>query len=87
MTRNYCIVQQPVIIANWNAPSGNVSLAPFGGVGRIMKLGFQTVNLSVQACGNVKKTPDTLASPSWQLRFQIGFRYPKKPRGNYAHWS
>jgi hypothetical protein len=41
-----------------------------------MRLGFQPVNVSVQAYGNAKR-PDTLPSPTWQLKFQIAFLYPK----------
>ena len=38
---------QPILAANWRANSGNVWTVPFGGgVGRIMKLGFQPVNLT-----------------------------------------
>jgi hypothetical protein len=64
LKKGYYITIQPTISANWNAPSGNVWLVPFGGgVGRIMRLGFQPVNLSVQAYGNVKR-PDNFASPT-----------------------
>ncbi len=81
LKKGYYITIQPIITANWNAPSGNVWLVPFGGgIGRIMRLGFQPVNVSVQAYGNVKR-PDNLASPTWQLKFQIAFLYPKKPKG------
>jgi hypothetical protein len=64
--------------ANWNASSGNVWLVPVGGgIGRIMRLGFQPVNLSAQAYVNAKR-PDVLPAPTWQLKFQIGFLYPKE---------
>jgi hypothetical protein len=43
-----------------------------------MRLGFQPVNVSVQAYGNVKR-PDTFPAPTWQLKFQIAFLYPKLP--------
>jgi hypothetical protein len=80
LKKGYYITIQPIVTANWNAPSGNVWLVPFGGgVGRIMRLGFQPVNVSVQAYGNAKR-PDNLPSPTWQLKFQIAFLYPKKPR-------
>jgi hypothetical protein len=80
LKKGYYITIQPIISANWNAPSSNVWLVPFGGgIGRIMRLGFQPVNLSVQAYGNAKR-PDVLPSPTWQLKFQIAFLYPKKPK-------
>jgi hypothetical protein len=64
LKKGYYITIQPIISANWNAPSGNVWLVPFGGgIGRIMRLGFQPVNVSVQVYGNVKR-PDNLPSPT-----------------------
>jgi hypothetical protein len=81
MKKGYYIALAPIITANWNAPSGNVWLTPVGGgIGRIMRLGFQPVNVTVQAYANVKR-PDNFPSPTWQLRFQLAFLYPKKPKG------
>jgi hypothetical protein len=81
LKKGYYLTFAPIITANWNAPSGNVWLVPVGGgTGRIMRLGFQPVNVSVQAYGNAKR-PDNFPSPTWQLKFQIAFLYPKKPRG------
>jgi len=81
LKKGYYLTSQPINTANWNAPSGNVWLvAVGGGIGRIMRLGFQPVNVSVQAYGNVKR-PDVLPSPTWQLKFQIAFLYPKRPKG------
>ena len=80
LNKGYYLTLQPIISANWNVPSGNVWLVPVGGgVGRIMRLGFQPVNVSVQAYRNVKR-PEDFQSPSWQLKFQIAFLYPKKPK-------
>ena len=43
----------PVITANWKASNGNVWAVPVGGgVGRILRLGFQPVNVSAQFYGN-----------------------------------
>lgn len=81
LKKGYYLTSAPINSANWNAPSGNVWLVPVGGgIGRIMRLGFQPVNVSVQAYGNVKR-PDTFPAPTWQLKFQIAFLYPKKPKG------
>jgi hypothetical protein len=81
LKKGYYITLQPIISANWNAPSGNIWLVPFGGgIGRIMRLGFQPVNVTVQAYGNVQR-PNNLPSPTWQLKFQIAFLYPKKANG------
>jgi hypothetical protein len=80
LKKGYFITLQPIITANWNAPSGNVWVIPFGGgIGRIMKLGNQLVNVGVQAYYNAKR-PDMFPSPTWQLKFQIAFLYPKKPK-------
>jgi len=82
LKKGYYFTLAPIITANWNAPSGNVWLVPVGGgIGRIMRLGFQPVNVSVQAYGNAKR-PDNFPSPTWQLKFQIAFLYPKKPKGS-----
>jgi hypothetical protein len=81
LKKGYYVTLAPIITANWNAPSGNVWLVPVGGgIGRIMRLGFQPVNVSVQAYGNAKR-PDNFPSPTWQLKFQIAFLFPKKPKG------
>jgi hypothetical protein len=79
LKKGYYLTSAPINTANWNAPSGNVWLVPVGGgIGRIMRLGFQPVNVSVQAYGNAKR-PDNFPSPTWQLKFQIAFLYPKRP--------
>jgi hypothetical protein len=81
LKKGYYLTSAPINSANWNAPSGNVWLVPVGGgIGRIMRLGFQPVNVSVQAYGNAKR-PNNFPSPTWQLKFQIAFLYPKKPKG------
>jgi hypothetical protein len=50
-------------------------LVPFGGgIGRIMKLGFQPVSLTAQFYGNGIHLPG--ASP-WGTRLQIAFLFPK----------
>jgi hypothetical protein len=79
LKKGYYLTSAPINSANWNAPSGNVWLVQVGGgVGRIMRFGFQPVNVSLQAYGNGKR-PDTFPSPTWQLKFQIAFLYPKRP--------
>ena len=65
----------PILTANWNATSGNVWTVPFGGgVGRVMKLGFQPVNLTAQFYGNAVHPEGT---SSWGMRLQIAFLFPK----------
>jgi hypothetical protein len=44
---------QPTITANWNAADGSKYVVPLGGgIGRIMKLGAQPVNIGAQVYGN-----------------------------------
>jgi hypothetical protein len=65
----------PILTANWRATSGNVWTVPFGGgVGRIMKLGFQPVNISASFYSNPIRPSGT---SSWGMRLQIAFLFPK----------
>jgi hypothetical protein len=77
MKKGWYLTTQPIITANWNtaAPSGSVWTVPFGGgIGRIMKLGFQPVNINVQAYGNAVHVPG--ASP-WTVRATFALLFPK----------
>jgi hypothetical protein len=75
LKKGWYLTWQPTITANWNASSDNVWTVPLGGgVGRIMKLGFQPVNLGLQFYGNAVHPPG--ASP-WGMRLQIAFLFPK----------
>jgi hypothetical protein len=66
---------QPTLTANWEAVDGSRWVVPFGGgVGRIMKLGFQPVNVTAQFYGNAVHPSG--ASP-WGMRLQIAFLFPK----------
>ena len=77
LKKGWYLTSQPIITANWNstAASGSVWTLPFGGgVGRIMKLGFQPVNINVQAYANAVHVPN--ASP-WGVRAQFALLFPK----------
>ena len=75
LQKGWYLTWQPTITANWNASNNNVWTVPFGGgVGRIMKLGFQPVNITAQFYGNAVHPPG--ASP-WGMRMQIAFLFPK----------
>ena len=75
MKKGWYITLQPIITADWRASSGNVWTVPFGGgLGRIMKIGFQPVNISGQFYGNAAYPNG--GSP-WSMRLQIAFLYPK----------
>ncbi len=75
LKKGWYISSSPILTANWRASSGNVWTVPFGGgVGRVMKLGFQPVNLSAQFFGNAVYPHG--GSP-WSMRLQISFLFPK----------
>ncbi len=77
MKKGWFLTTQPILTANWNTPaaSGSVWTVPFGGgVGRIMKLGFQPVSINVQAYGNAVHVP---GASSWTVRAQFSLLFPK----------
>lgn len=75
LKKGWYLAVQPIVTANWQAKSGNVWTVPVGGgIGRIMKFGFQPVNLSVQFYGNA--VHPTNGSP-WSMRLQLAFLFPK----------
>src|SRR5258705_1194311 len=75
LKKGWFLTWQPTITTNWNASSGSVWTVPLGGgIGRIMKLGFQPVNLGLQFYGNAVHPPG--ASP-WGMRLQIALLFPK----------
>jgi len=78
---NYNLPQQwylttaPIITADWNAPSDDRWIVPFGGgVGKIFKIGKQPFNASVQAYYHAVK-PD--GGADWSLRVQLTALFPK----------
>jgi hypothetical protein len=78
MKKGWYLASSPIVTANWRASTGNVLTLPFGGgVGRIMKLGNQPVNILAQLYGNAVHPEG--AAP-WSMRLQIQFLYPKKPK-------
>ena len=75
MKKGWYITVQPILTADWRASSGNIWTVPFGGgVGRIMKLGFQPVNITGQFYGNALYPS---GASSWSMRLQIAFLFPK----------
>ncbi len=74
--KNHWYLQMaPIITADWRAPDGNVWTVPVGGgVGKIMKLGFQPINWQLEFYGNAVHP---IGTPSWTFRAQIAFLFPK----------
>jgi hypothetical protein len=77
LKKGWYLSVSPIINANWKASPGNVWTVPVGGgAGRIMKLGFQPVNISAAFYGNAVHP---VAGSSWSMRLQIAFLFPKIP--------
>ena len=77
LKKGWYLSSSPLISANWKASSGNVWTVPVGGgVGRILRLGFQPVNIAAQFYGNAAHPSG--GSP-WGMRLQIAFLFPKLP--------
>jgi len=77
LKKGWYLSSSPLISANWKASTGNVWTVPVGGgVGRILRLGFQPVNIAAQFYGNAAHPSG--GSP-WGMRLQIAFLFPKLP--------
>ena len=75
MKKGWYLTTAPIVTANWRATGDDVWTVPLGGgVGRVMKLGFQPVNISAQFYGNAVHPSGT--SP-WGLRLQFVLLFPK----------
>lgn len=75
LKKGWYITSAPILTSDWKASSGNRWVVPFGGgIGRVMKLGFQPVNLTAQFYGNAVHPA---GGSSWSMRLQITFLYPK----------
>jgi hypothetical protein len=90
MKKGWYLTSAPIITANWNnqasgeaangndTTGGSVWTIPFGGgAGRIMRLGYQPVNISASFYGNAVHPP---GASNWGMRLQIALLYPKKPK-------
>jgi hypothetical protein len=78
LQKGWYLTWQPTLTANWEATNGGRWVVPLGGgIGRIMRLGAQPVNLGLQFYGNAVHPPG--GSP-WSMRLQIAFLFPKKPK-------
>ena len=78
LKNGWYLSSSPILTANWKATSGNQWVVPIGGgVGRIMKLGPQPVNISAQFFGNAVYPSG--GSP-WGMRLSLAFLFPKLTR-------
>jgi len=69
------LISDMIITANWKASSGQRWTVPLGGgVGKLLKIGNQAINVRTEAYYNVV-TPD--AGPDWSWGFTIQLLFPK----------
>ena len=70
------LILDPIITANWDAPSGQKWTVPIGaGAGKLFSIGKQTINSRLEAYYMVER-PDN--APDWQVIFTWQFLFPKK---------
>jgi len=78
LPKGWYLSSAPTLTANWNGETNKVWTVPFGGgAGRIMRLGFQPVNIGAQFYGNASYP--TGGSP-WTMRLSIAFLFPQMPK-------
>ncbi len=76
LKKGWYVGTQPINTANWEVPNSQRWVVPVGGsVGRITRLGFQPVNMSLGFYANPIRPANT---SSWKMLAQIVFLYPKK---------
>ena len=75
LDKGWYLLTDMVMTANWEANSSNRWTVPVGGgVGRIFKIGEQSINAKLEAYYNVDK-PD--GAPDYSVAFQFSFLFPK----------
>jgi len=75
LKHGWYLTTAPIVTANWRATGDNVWTVPFGGgVGRIMKLGFQPVDISASFYGNAVYPA---GGSTWTMRLQLALLFPK----------
>jgi len=75
LDKGWYLITDMIITANWNADSGNRWTVPLGGgVGKLLKIGSQAINVRTEAYYNIAK-PDS--APNWQWGFTVQFLFPK----------
>jgi hypothetical protein len=90
LKKGWYVTASPIITANWHGKAtgnaatggdttpGGTWTTPFGGgAGRIMRLGYQPVNISVTFYGNAVHPP---GASNWSMRLQLALLYPKRPK-------
>jgi len=69
------LISDMVITQNWEAESGQKLTVPIGGgVGKLLKVGEQAMNIRAEAYYNVER-PDS--APEWTVGFTVQLLFPK----------
>jgi len=77
LKNGWYLMTSPIITADWEADDDHRWTLPFGGgLGKVMKIGKQPMNLQLSAYKNVV-TPDDYGS-DWQVRALVMLMFPKK---------
>ena len=75
LDKGWYLISDIIITANWQADSSDRWTVPLGGgVGKLLKIGGQAINVRTEAYYNVEK-PDS--APDWQWGFTVQFLFPK----------
>lgn len=75
LPKGWYLLTDMVILANWQADSSNRWTVPLGGgIGKLINIGSQAINVRTEAYYNVEK-PDS--APDWQWSFTVAFLFPK----------
>ena len=75
LPKGWYLISDMVITSNWDAPSGQRWTVPVGGgVGKLLKIGSQMINLRTEAYYNVER-PEV--APDWSMSLTIQFLFPK----------
>jgi hypothetical protein len=78
LKKGWYLATSPIVTADWRASSGNQWVVPLGGgVGRIIRVGNQPMNITAQFYGNAVHPNGT--SP-WGMRLQCQLLFPRKPK-------
>ncbi len=76
LPKAWYLVSAPILTANWNAPSGEQWIVPFGGgAGKVFKIGKQPININAQGYYNAVKPTGW---GDFQMRLQVQLLFPKK---------
>jgi hypothetical protein len=75
LRRGWYLTTSPIITANWEVNSSQRWTVPVGGgLGKIVRLGKQPVNIYAQVFRNVER-PEGVTP--WSVRFQAQFLFPQ----------